>query len=372
MLDTIILKIPIETFSCITNPGKFNPSASTLRRKRGYAKCIKNPTAKDKREENYKPRLTLIKRGKEIYLKVEFSAPKLIFGNNINELRENDFDKIVDILQQKIKEMGVKLWKHQIEKAEIISFHPSKNIIIHNGYTTSFAIRELSKIDLNKKLDLEKTSFRNNGEALQFYCNRHSFVFYDKIKDLNKPPKRAIDKDQTKKQLEILDYIKQKNLNPEILRIEVRLSKRRKMKEVLDKVNFKNDITLENIFNSYLCKSILNMYWENFFSDNKFLFSVNNRPQAILQKLLAEHPDLKPSKAIKITGLTLLCRDEEGIRGFRSIAEKYNSNFNWSYIKKYLEKIETKTFVKSKYGFIKDIEEQLNSFKPIELKIKDI
>lgn len=371
MLDTVILKIPIKIFTCITNPGKFNPSASTLENKRGYAKCINNPTAKDKREGNYMPRLTLIRRGIKLFLKAEFSAPKLIFGNNINELKDNDFSKVIDALQKKLKEMGVNLWKHQIEQAKVTSFHPSKNITIHNGYTASFAIRELSKVDINKKLDIEKTSFRNNGEALQLYCNRHSLVFYDKIKDLNKPSKRAIDKDKTKKQLEILDYIKQEKTRPEILRMEVRLSKSKKMKEILDKVDFKKDITFKNIFNKNLCKSIVTMYWEEFCGQNSFLFSIDNKSQAIFQKLLAEYPELKTSKAIKITGFALLCKDEEGIRGFRNIAEKYNSSFNWSYMKKYLEKLETEIFTKSKYGFIKDIEKQINSFDPIDIDLNN-
>ena len=44
--------------------------------------------------------------------------------------------------------------------------------------------------------DFEQIKFRNGGESLQLYSNRHSVVLYDKAQDLIKPEKRAIDKDQ--------------------------------------------------------------------------------------------------------------------------------------------------------------------------------
>ena len=52
--------------------------------------------------------MTIIKRGREIYLKIEFSAPKLLFGNNLEELEEADFDKIINKLQEIIKEREVR------------------------------------------------------------------------------------------------------------------------------------------------------------------------------------------------------------------------------------------------------------------------
>ena len=109
---------------------------------------MNNPTKEDKKNGVYKPKLTMIKRGNRIYLKIEFSAPKLLFSNNLDELEEMDFDKVVNELRKKILEMGVRLFAVQVENAEVISFHPSKNIPLSKGYTSSFAIRELSKINL--------------------------------------------------------------------------------------------------------------------------------------------------------------------------------------------------------------------------------
>lgn len=363
MLDTIILQILIN-YSSIINHEKFGPSTKKiLDNQQGFSKYINNPTKIDKEKGIYKPRLTIIKRGKAIYLKVEFSAPKLLFGNNLDELSENDFDEAVSKLRKIIKEMGVMLWTNEIENAEIISFHPSKNIPLSKGYTSSFAIRELSKINLNQKLDLEKVSFRNNGELLQFYANRHSFVLYDKINDLSKPVKRGIDKDQTKQQTLLFDYIQREKKNLEILRFEIRMSHKTKMKEILTEIGFTENPVFKNIFKEDICQKILKLYWNKFFQKDNFLFCISNNPQRLLQMILQKYPRTKPKTAVLLVGLNLLCKDDEGIRGLRTII---NSK-NWTPLRNYLRKFKNDIFKHPQHEFIKDIEENLKDFKPFKL-----
>jgi len=367
MLDTVILQISIN-YSAITDHSQFKPSTEKIfEDKRGFIKCVNNPSKIDKEKWGYMPRLTIIKRGNEIYLKVEFSAPKLLFNNNLDELEETDFDEVIRKLKEIIREMGITLWTHQIENAEVSAFHPSKNIPLSKGYTSSFAIRELSKINFSQKLDLERVGFRNDGEALQFYSNRHSLVFYDKINDLNKPAKRAIDKDQVKQQIDLFAYIKAEKRNLEVLRIEIRLSHKKKMKEILERIGFNDTPLFQNIFKKDLCQKIIKLYWEDFFGKNLFLFSINNNPQIILQKILMKYPRTNIRTAVMLVGLNILCKDDEGIRGFRSISKNYKPKFNWIMLKNYLRKFENKVFIEPTHGFIKDIEETLNEFKGFKL-----
>ena len=123
MLDTIVLQIPID-YSSIVNHDRFNPTTKGINDDpRKFVRYVNNPIKEDKEKWGYMPRLTMIKRGSRIYLKVEFSAPKLLFGNNLDELEENDFNKVVGELQSKILKMGVRLWRHQIEEAVVIVFH---------------------------------------------------------------------------------------------------------------------------------------------------------------------------------------------------------------------------------------------------------
>jgi len=367
MLDTVILQIPIN-YSAIIDHSQFTPSTrGIVDNPASFFKYTNNPKKADRESGVYKPKLTIIKRGKDIYLKIEFSVPKLLFGNNLDEIEETDFDETGSKLQKIVEEMGVRLWTFEIEKSEVLGFHPSKNIPLSKGYTSSFAIKELSKINLNQKLDLERVSFRNDGEALQLYSNRHSLVLYDKINDLNKPAKRAIDKDQPKSQLGLFEYIKREKRNIEVLKLEVRLSHKAKMMEILEKVGFIDTPLLKNIFKKDLSQKILKLYWDSFFGKNLFLFSVSNNPQRILQMILMRYPKTKIKPAVMLVGLYQLCKDEEGIRGFRSIAKSYKPKFNWIILNNYLRKFEDEIFTKPAHGFIKDIEKAINEFKAFKL-----
>ena len=112
MIDTVVLLIPWEDFK-IMDYGTFSPSARGMFEppyyslSRGSFNCIQYPTKSDLIEGNYKPRLTLSKRlvcgGYSIALKIEFSAPKLLFGNNFEELKDNDFEAVVIKLHQTCK-----------------------------------------------------------------------------------------------------------------------------------------------------------------------------------------------------------------------------------------------------------------------------
>jgi hypothetical protein len=369
MFDTVILKIPIST-SAIINHDRFSPSTESLdKEKAGFHKYINNPTSKDKEKMGYMPRLTIIKRGFELYLKVEFSAPKIIFANNLEELSKIYLNPVVNELKEKIEHMGVKLWTYQIKKAKVTNLHPSKNIILSKGYTACFSIRELSKINLHKKMDIRESHYRNNGEELQLYANRHSLVFYDKINDLTKPAKRATDKDQTRQQELLFDYIKSRRKDLEVLRMETRITHATKLKEILREIEFeKEHLTFEDLFEKDVCKKILQWYWDKFFEKDLFLFNVKNNPQNLLETILINFPKTRIKTAVMLVGLERLCKDEEGIRGLRSIAENHKSKTDWLKLRNYLRRLNEEIFTKPTHGFIKDIRRELDEFKPFRIR----
>jgi len=366
MIDTIIFEIPIE-YKTIIYPEKFKPNTRQLEVYKGFGRCVNNPTKEDKDKGIYKPKLTALKRGRQIFLKVEFSAPKILFNNNLDEVEETDFNKALERLKEVVREMGVILTTEQIEKANVIGVHPSKNIPLSKEYIANFAIRELAKVNITEKLDIESIKFRNQGEALQFYSVPHSLVIYDKINDLNKPAQRAIDKDQTAQQFSLFAYIKKERSDLEILRIEVRLSKKRKMNEIIKKVGYLANPTFKDVFKKDLSQKILNLYWTEIFGENLFLFSVNNNPQKILQLILRKYPKTKIRTAVIMTGINLLCKDEEGIRGFRNIAKNYKPKFNWPMLNRYLKKFKDDIFINPEHGFVKDIRDNLKEFESFKI-----
>ncbi len=369
MLDTIILETPVE-FRAIIEPSKFKPSTRNIETFMGWLPCKNNPTADDRERDIYKPKLTAMRRGITIILKIEFSAPKILWKNNLDEIEEKDFNAMVIGLQSKVRDMGVILQIPQIENAKVIGFHPSKNIVLTNKYTSSFALRELYKINLSQKLDFTRAGFRNEGEEIQFYSKIYSVVFYDKINDFLKPKARATDKDQPIYQRDLFEFIKKEKRGLEVLRIEIRLSNSEKMKEVLARMGFNQEPTLKNIFKKDLCQKIVTFYWETLFDKNMFVFNTYNNPQKILEMVLIKYPKMKMRKAVMLVGLNLLCRDEGGFRGFRKIVEGYKEKKNWVALKRYLDEFEDDYFKYPRHGFIDDIQKTIDKFEAFKLAEK--
>jgi len=367
MLDTIILQIPLD-ISRVTDFSQFQITKfEILTTRRSFAKWVNNPTPSEKKQGNYRPRLTILKRARALFLKIEFSAPKMLFGNNLEEVGKKDFGLLVEKLRTGIGVKGVVLSHEEIENALVLSFHPSKNIVLSGGYTADFVIKELYKANINKTFDLADTKFINVGQSLQIYTNSHSFVVYDKIADMGKPAKRAIDKDRTAKQMTIFDNLKGQNRKLEVVRFEVRLSKAVKMRSVLGKIEYLDrSPVLKEIFYEDLCQRLIMDYWDKFFGSSSFIFSTDTKPQHMLRDILMADPKIKAGKAAQLTGLKLLCKDEEGIRGLRAVIEGLRGRDAWTSINREIKRLGV---LKSGnlHGFVGQIRQGLKVFKALKM-----
>lgn len=369
MLDTVVLVIPWGRYRVFL-PQMFTPNANMLFERNGnyLVKCVNNPTSKDKKKGKYRPRMTLIKRmtrkGTEIPLRIEFSVAKMLFGNNVDEVQDNNFENVTSALHKALYEMGVSVSIADIKNAKVSTFHPSKNIELSDGYTSRFVVNELGKINLTMKMDLNKDSFRNSGTSLQLYTNSHSVVIYDKVRDLRKPEKRAIDKDQNSLQLSLFDQLRNKE-KKEILRIEVRLAKKVKMNAVLKRLGFKENPTFSEVFKKEVCQKIVKDYWEQIIvNENLFIFEVNTNSNDTLSKLFKSFPEISPKEAIYLVGLTAVCK--EGTRDARTIIEQNSTLRTWYRIAKDLDHL-NKISSKSYHGWVEQIKTALEQFEPYVL-----
>lgn len=139
MIDTIVLTLKQDMYT-IFEPDKFSPSTKGLYDTdtgyyrlggRSYITCKQNPTPSELKKGIYKPRLTVTKRVSrggtfEIPLKIEFSIPKLLYGNNFDELTDADFTAVIQKLKAVLKEMGVRVFEHFLINAPVSSVHYSK------------------------------------------------------------------------------------------------------------------------------------------------------------------------------------------------------------------------------------------------------
>ena len=339
MIDTIVLTLNEASFQ-IFKHDKFSPSTDGLYSSyyrlggRSNLICKQNPTPAELAAGIYKPRLSVTKRINkhrrlEITLKIEFSIPKLLFGNNFDELKDTDFAQAVTKLHQSLNDMGVHVTKPVLIKAPVSAIHFSKNIPLID-YSTPYAyLEQLSKINLNQRLDLNQTDFRNEGHSLKFRANSFEIAFYDKMKDLQKAKtsdKRAEEKENSI-QLNLFDTVL--TCKPfEVLRMEVRLNKRQKLKHTLKCVGVNAEPTFQNVFKSAIARKVLLYYMTEIERSYPAILLYNNKDHKdFISDLIIHNPKLGMRKALQMLGARILI-DEVGVREFREVTRTYGKA-NW-------------------------------------------
>lgn len=377
MIDTIVLTIPKSKY-IILDHNRFEPSTKGLFEPPYYPlgarsnfSCKQNPTKKDFQSGIYKPRLTITKRirkGGYVYpLKIEFSIPKLIFLNNFDEVRESDFYLVIDTLKERLKEMGILIKKEDLVNADVSSIHYSKNIALTDYTSCSMVLNELSKINLTKRLDLDKTSFRNEGQAIHYHCNSYEIAIYDKIKDLEKAKvseKRSIENGN---QIQLNLFNDNIVIKPfEVLRIEVRLNNRAKIKSLLNSLKMTIEPTFINLYSLNLSKNIIMHFWKEI-EKSSYIFSINaDKPSELLKSIINSNPGISNTKALKLLSVISLVQ-EIGFRNTRNLLDtNHKNNKFWYNTKKELEEI--KLPMNEKYNPITEISKSIKEFEPLKLR----
>ena len=368
MIDTVCLQIPMKKVIFLDRDNKAVPAWNLQAQTEQYSKYIKNPSKQDKDSGLYFPRLTgYTRRGSEPTIKVEFSAPKLLYLNNVQELSDQDFDHVVTVLQDRLIRMGLRVFKKDIEEAKVSNVHFSKNLPLSGGYTSRHLICELGKIDLRKSFDFAKVRFINDGHSLCAHTLSHELVIYDKISDMNKGTKRAIDRDQTMYQLSLFDQIKKQKQMIEILRFEIRLCRRQKMNSIFKELGLSIDRNFAEVFKNSVSQKVVLHYWEKIIkAQNVGLFMIEITPKDLLREIFRNRPTIKSKQAIYLVGLVSLARDGNGLREIRSILCDAEKDRTWSRIKKDYTKIMEQISTNRTRDWVHQIDRSLKEFKPLD------
>ncbi|WP_424244157.1 hypothetical protein Dip510_001349 [Elusimicrobium posterum] len=253
MIDTV--RLTIKTRYKITEYDYFYPSASGLFGPRFYSfngrheiSCVQNPSAKD---TFYKPRLTLsrnIARGSYPTLSVELSLPKLMYFNNLQELTDTDFPKVLDILQYVLREMGVEVSTEVLAAASISRLDLSKNIVMPDGVSCASVLRRLAKGSLNR-IKCKEKSYEPSGAGVHYFCDSFQVVFYDKQQEMKQDRWNVgVAKDS-------------KFYGKDILRYELQL---KDTKAIRRKLNIDNgsELIFKDLFSEAISKKILRHFWD--------------------------------------------------------------------------------------------------------------
>lgn len=329
---------------------------------KGFTKRIYNPDKEQLRKFAYLPRVTEIdavrKGGYSTFIKVEFSIPKMLYGNNFDEVEESDFGEICWKLKASLRNMGIYVSNiKDITDAQVSTIHYSKNIVL-TDYSTPYSIlKEVAKVNVNKLLDFNQSDFRNEGHAVKFHSNDFEVIFYDKLKDLQQAKisdKRAIEQDN-QIQLHLFDSIEMKKPF-EVLRLEIRLGNRKKIKSYT-KVE---DLTFVNLFRAETSKRILLETLNKI--ESRYPLTPNEQTnEEFYIELITKNPKLNYQKSLAFLGATVLI-DEIGIRKFREVTDKFG-NKSWYRLNQGIKKIKI-----TKANPFKYIHEEIDKFETVRLE----
>lgn len=350
MIDTIVLSLPKEKFK-ILDYNAFSPSASGLfdfpymsMGSKGFVKCVQNPPKNEMKVRGiYKPRLTLIKAvrkgGSCIELKIEFSIPKLIFGNNFEELSDANFNRVVELLQKALLEMQVATNIEDLKIASVSAIHFSKNMALREYVTCSMVINELRNLDLGKRIDIGEEKFRNGGRSIHFQTKTRDIVFYDKVKDLEQASisaSKAIEKDSAI-QLNLLDGFAQAQ-GLEVLRMEIRLGNRKEIEQVLAKIKYRVDMNFSSLFSKEIAFGVLNHYWAMFYESSHVLRFKSEGVFDLAETIRLSCPKMSSKKLLEVVGAMVLSNEGGSVRlrSFLKYEGNLNKNRQWYKLRKYV------------------------------------
>ncbi len=204
-------------------------------------------------------------------------------------------------------------------------------------------IGEIAKLNLSQRLDLTKTNYRNDGQAIAFHSGFFELKIYDKIKDIEQGKKfgkkRAMET-ESEFQPDLFNYSDYKNRlgtqNFQVLRLEGRFQ-RKKLTSLFKKLKIDYELSLEALFDSQISKAILTHYL-NEITDQLRLMRFNlDKADELIASIRSQNPKIKPAKLLQLIGFIQTVQSI-GNRGAR--VELNLPNHQWYRIQKELKAIE--------------------------------
>jgi len=380
MIDTITLIIKPPFFK-ITDGSVFTPHIDELRKQRfgrhPMLRAVLNPL-KTGYKRVYLPFLTFTLRASENHieeeLRVEFSAPKMLFLENVQEVDEKDFGLLTQRLKEKLEGTGIFFPPDYLPHAEVSKIHFCKNIVLDNFISANYVISKLARFDVPKSLDFNQKRFDNSGRALYLYSKTHHFVIYDKVFDLNRPGNRGVDRDKTLFQKSLFDYLQKEKEPLEILRLEVRLTQKQKLASILKKSGVVLDTPrFKSLFKKEISRKVIMFYWNNCFRDTKyrFLLSQSKKSDDLVNDIfnyLKHDSNQTKSKIIQykiafsLLGFYLYAQ-QNGVRSLRNVIERSFNKRTWFRANKDFEMLSKALENNKKEDFMSRIEEALEKFE---------
>lgn len=377
MIDTIKIRLPLKTEKLI-NDGEFKPISLTevySFRPQKYVRTFFNPGKNLYSGTKYTPTYIGEKiiandgTGVRYCLGIEVSLPKLMFGNNVEELSpgKDSLKSIVSALRKAIsRDVGLKYTEEEILSSGVAKLHIGKNFRFDDPGAPTVIVNAIRKSRADRICDNNETKYENNGYSFRFHTNKRETIYYDKKSDLLqslKSPKRAIDNTTTDDIREEDSPIHELLLDnfSGVLRLEVRLNDRKHIRKAFPPIS--DDLSFKNVFLNANIMQCLQEEWQKTTNNVSMIQLGRNDVLSIFEAIAADrfsnNYSLRDSLAIAAAADII---NAMSLDYLRRLVEKYYGKTEWNRLKKKLINPESR-----RSSYFKKVEKELQEYHPIRL-----
>lgn len=299
--------------------------------------------------------------GYAIFARVKFSAPKILFGNNFDELTGSELNQICEALSKRLRTMGIIVHPKTLASAAVSTIHYGKNIPLTDYTTASQIISDLAKCDTTIRKHHNTRDYAGGGEALYLQTKTSGLIVYDKVQELKTTRhKKGRFEEDNQCQFYILDQIQAPF---EVVRIEARLQEPEAIRNTFNRCNIDpHNGRFCDLFSQDIARIILIDYFSPFIAEQNKLVGVRSSLKEFVAKLKRGSPKTSPRNLLMIAGVKALL-DEDGYRDIRK--EIGATPDQWLRIKRAINEAKINT---RNQNSIDIISQSLEQFIPVKLE----
>ena len=303
-------------------------------------------------------------------LRVQFSATKLLYGNNFDELESSDFMAVCRRLRDSLSYYGITVQGGlpTIATAKVNGVHYAKNFVFTDYTTARDVIQELQKCDVNSWRTVSSSDYSNNGYGYKTHSKYHELAFYDKLAELRKDKRgqAVFDKDA---QTQLNLFHNRQMVRPfEVLRMEVRLNNAAVIKRHLIKAKLKPSLSLSDICTQGYSKAVLACHLRELYAAYPRIAEASvDDPLQLLSDLYVQNPERSMSTIVNAVGLYALSK-HAGTRAMKDVVGSKGSQALMRLSKRANGELRYRSH---KAEVFQVLERDLNDFKPVRLENYD-
>lgn len=255
---TEIKLLPIDTVKIILPKGSYKLN-NTQQFKPNYIGFTRTATKQEKHDGFYCPKVTIHKLTGSCT--IEFSLPKLFFGNNLQELCLKDCRLLVKSLQLRLLLFGIGVDEETLLAADLYRVDFGKNFDLTPLCTVPEALYMLNRCIGFGRKSIYQIQYQNGGRALRLQNASTDLLLYDKLHSyemVGMSGKMSVETDHycQKPLYEILNVS-----GKSVLRIEKRFANRRAVKRLFALYGIISP-TFGDIFNPKIGRDIITTEWQ--------------------------------------------------------------------------------------------------------------